>query len=174
MVKTSKNGLVLLLGVCLVSLIAFLMVYEVPPWKVFQGPPVQVTIPQGPLQPVTITERQGPQGPMDIQVIVAQDYTDTLKNVYAPPIRYRELDYRQLGYLTAPGRERLPLFGRVLNRRDKWTYYTLEQGIKLPIEYNKRLCTQSPGCDELSSGDLVKVEGSAYKVNLYESFLVSY
>jgi len=114
------------------------------------------------------------QVPSEIQVVVAQDYTDTLKNVYAPPVRYREIEYRQLGYLTCSGRDRLPLFGRVLNRRDKWTYYTLEQGIKLPLEYNNRMCTQSPGCDELSSGDTVKVEGTSYKVNLYESFLVSY
>jgi hypothetical protein len=112
--------------------------------------------------------------PSDIQITIAQDYTDTLKNVYAPPIRYRETEFRQLGYLTATNRERLPLFGRVLNRRDKWAYYTLEQGIKLPIEYNRRMCTQSPGCDSLSSGDEVKVEGMPYKVNLYESFLASY
>jgi len=120
--------------------------------------------------------QQVPQAsvPSEIQVVVAQDYTDALKNVYAPPVRYREIEYRQLGYLTAPGRDRLPLFGRVLNRRDKWTYYTLEQGIKLPIEYKNRLCTQSPGCDEFSSGDLVKVEGVSYKVNLYETFLMAY
>jgi len=117
---------------------------------------------------------QASQVPSEIQVVVAQDYTDALKNVYAPPVRYREIEYRQLGYLTAPGRERLPLFGRVLNRRDKWTYYTLEQGIKLPIEYKNRLCTQSPGCDEFSSGDIVKVEGVSYKVNLYETFLMAY
>jgi hypothetical protein len=114
------------------------------------------------------------QMPTDIQVTIAQDYTDTLKNVYAPPIRYRETEFRQLGYLTATNRERLPLFGRVLNRRDKWAYYTLEQGIKLPIEYNRRMCTQSPGCDSLSSGDEVTVEGMPYKVNLYESFLSGY
>ena len=112
--------------------------------------------------------------PSDIQITLAQDYTDTLKNVYAPPIRYRETEFRQLGYLTSPQRDRLPLFGRVLNRRDKWAYYTLEQGIKLPIEYNRRMCTQSPGCDSLSSGDEVQVEGMTYKVNLYESFLSSY
>lgn len=112
--------------------------------------------------------------PSEIQVIVAQDYTDTLKNVYAPPVRYRETEFRQLGYLTAPNRERLPLFGRVLNRRDKWAYYTLEQGIKLPIEVRNRVCTQSPGCDSLSSGDEVQVEGIPFKVNLYESFLSSY
>ena len=112
--------------------------------------------------------------PSEIQLVVAQDYTDTLKNVYAPPIQYREKEFRQLGYLTAPNRGRLPLFGRVLNRRDKWAYYTLEQGIKLPIEVRNRVCTQSPGCDSLSSGDEVQVEGVSFKVNLYESFLSSY
>jgi hypothetical protein len=127
------------------------------------------------LRTVQVTQvAQAPQVPSEIQVVIAEDYTDALKNVYAPPIRYREIEYRQLGYLTAPGRDRLPLFGRMLNRRDKWTYYTLEQGIKLPIEYKNRLCTQSPGCDEFSSGDMVKVEGTSYKVNLYESFIVSY
>lgn len=145
-------SVVILLGLCL-----FLFILYVPP-QFKHIVPIQNPI----------------QVPSEIQVVVAQDYTDTLKNVYAPPVRYREIEYRQLGYLTCAGRDRLPLFGRLLNRRDKWTYYTLEQGIKLPIEYNNRLCTQSPGCDELSSGDTVKVEGTSYKVNLYESFLVSY
>jgi len=161
MAKSTKTNnmntlCLILLGLC----IFLLIVYVVPTWKSVQVVPIQINE----VQPI----------PSEIQVVVAEDYTDTLKNIYAPPIRYREIDYRQLGYLTAPGRDRLPLFGRVLNRRDKWTYYTLEQGIKLPIEYNNRVCTQSPGCDEFSSGDLVKVEGSSYKVNLYESFLMSY
>ena len=158
-----KNQTLFILGLCL-----FLFsLYFIPQWKSQGLAQSQIPVQQMPVQtPV--------QMPSEIQVIVAQDYTDTLKNVYAPPVRYRETEYRQLGYLTAPGRDRLPLFGRVLNRRDKWTYYTLEQGIKLPIEYNKRLCTQSPGCDSLSSGDEVLVEGSPYKVNLYESFLSAY
>jgi len=156
----AKQNNLFVLGVCLF----LLSLYLIPQWKLTQL--VQV-LPQA--------QQQVQQTiPSEIQVIVAQDYTDTLKNVYAPPVRYRETEYRQLGYLTAPGRDRLPLFGRVLNRRDKWTYYTLEQGIKLPIEFNKRLCTQSPGCDALSSGDEVMVEGSPYKVNLYESFLSAY
>jgi hypothetical protein len=159
MVKTSNkmniSGMIILgLG------IVFLILYVIS-LKTVQVGPIQMT--QAPIQV-----------PSEIQVVVAEDYTDALKNVYAPPVRYREIEYRQLGYLTAPGRDRLPLFGRMLNRRDKWTYYTLEQGIKLPIEYNNRLCTQSPGCDEFSSGDLVKVEGVSYKVNLYETFLISY
>jgi hypothetical protein len=168
----AKNG-VFILGI----LLFLFSVYWIPrntfPVTV-QVQPTQVST-QVPVQPtVQVQQIQTPTIPSEIQLIVAQDYTDTLKNVYAPPIRYRETEYRQLGYLTAPGRDRLPLFGRVLNRRDKWTYYTLEQGIKLPIEYNNRLCTQSPGCDAFSSGDMVKVEGSPYKVTLYESFLSAY
>jgi hypothetical protein len=126
--------------------------------------PVQ-SHPMQPIQPIV---------PSEIQVVVAQDYTDTLKNVYVPPVRYHEAEFRQLGYLTSPQRDRIPLFGRQLNRRDKWAYYTLEQGIKLPIEYQRRMCTQSPGCDSLSSGDEVHVEKVPYKVTLYESFLSSY
>ena len=168
MAKQKQNPNLFILGVGLF----LLSLYLIPQWfKAHTCGPSQTHVQKVP------HVHQVPQVqaiPSEIKVIVAQDYTDTLKNVYAPPVRYRETEYRQLGYLTAPGRDRLPLFGRVLNRRDKWTYYTLEQGIKLPIEYNKRLCTQSPGCDSLSSGDEVMVEGSPYKVNLYESFLSAY
>jgi len=171
MAKQNKNQNLFLLGLVLL----LLSIYFIPRWKQNQSTGSEPSVPYGPHQPVVQAVAQPIQTiPSEIQVIVAQDYTDTLKNVYAPPVRYRETEYRQLGYLTAPGRDRLPLFGRVLNRRDKWTYYTLEQGIKLPITYNNRLCTQSPGCDALSSGDEVRVEGSPYKVNLYESFLSAY
>jgi hypothetical protein len=150
----SKTGLLLLLAIGL-----FLYIYSL------KGES------HAPVQQLQVVQ---PAMPSEIQVVLAQDYTDTLKNVYVPPVRYRETEFRQLGYLTSPQRERLPLFGRVLNRRDKWAYYTLEQGIKLPIEYQRRMCTQSPGCDSLSSGDEVHVEKVPYKVNLYESFLSSY
>ncbi len=122
------------------------------------------------IQPVQVQVTR-PELPTEIQVTVSEDYTDTLKNVYAPPVQYRETEFRQIGYLS--NHHRLPLFGRVLNRRDKWAYYTLEQGIKLPIEFNRRKCTQSPGCDSLSTGDEVLVEGVPYRVELYESFLYS-
>jgi len=134
------------------------------------GKPIQVQIPiQAPVQ---VPNQILTQVPTEIQVIVSEDYTDTLKNVYAPPVQYRETEFRQVGYLS--NHHRLPLFGRVLNRRDKWAYYTLEQGIKLPIEFNRRKCTQSPGCDSLSTGDEVLVEGVPYRVELYESFLSAY
>jgi hypothetical protein len=94
------------------------------------------------------------------------DTTDTLRNLYAPPLRYNDAEFRQLGYLTSDG-VRLPLFGRKIGR-DKWTYYTMQEGIKLPIEYNRRVCTQSPGCNEMSDKDEATVEGVTFKVHVYD------
>ncbi len=166
--KKKQNGLLFLfVGLFLVSLY-FTQSHRIP---IGMPKPMDIQVPSVQVPSVQVPSVQVPS---EIQVIVAQDYTDTLKNVYAPPVRYQETEFRQLGYLTSPNRGRLPLFGRRLNRRDKWAYYTLEQGIKLPIEVRNRLCTQSPGCDSLSSGDTVQVEGIAFKVNLYESFLTAY
>ena len=94
------------------------------------------------------------------------DTTDTLRNLYTPPLRYNDADFRQLGYLTSDG-IRLPLFGRKIGR-DKWTYYTMQEGIKLPIEYNKRVCTQFPGCNEMSDKDEALVDGITFKVHIYD------
>jgi len=108
-------------------------------------------------------------------VYVGQDMTDTLSNVYAPPLRYGDLDFRQLGYLTArdvPGR--LPLFGRQINRRDKWVYYTMDGGIKLSVSSGRRNCTQSPGCDSLSDRDTVDVEGTIFTVHMYDTKVIGY
>lgn len=94
------------------------------------------------------------------------DTTDTLRNLYTPPLRYNDAEFRQLGYLTSQG-IRLPLFGRKIDRH-KWTYYTMQEGIKLPIEYNRRVCTQFPGCDEMSEKDEAIVDGITFKVHLYD------
>jgi hypothetical protein len=94
------------------------------------------------------------------------DTTDTLRNLYTPPLRYNDAEFRQLGYLTSDG-VRLPLFGRKIDRQ-KWTYYTMQEGIKLPIEYNRRVCTQFPGCDEMSDKDEATVDGIVFKVHIYD------
>jgi hypothetical protein len=108
-------------------------------------------------------------------VYTGQDMTDTLSNVYAPPLRYGDMDFRQIGYLTArdvPGR--LPLFGRQINRRDKWVYYTMDGGIKLSVSSGRRNCTQSPGCDSLSDRDTIDVEGTMFTVHLYDTKVIGY
>ena len=94
------------------------------------------------------------------------DTTDTLRRLYTPPLRYNDAEFRQVGYLTSNG-IRLPLFGRKIDRQ-KWTYYTMQEGIKLPIEYNRRVCTQFPGCDEMSDKDEALVDGITFKVHLYD------
>ena len=108
-------------------------------------------------------------------VYMNNDVTDTLTNVYTPPLKYGDLDFRQIGYLTSrdvPGR--LPLFGRQINRRDKWVYYTMDGGIKLSIKSGRRDCTQSPGCDSLSDRDTIEVEGTTFIVHLYDNKIIGY
>ena len=91
--------------------------------------------------------------------------------------RGREESYRQMGILTrANGKETiLPVMGRALyHNSNKWQYYTMSDktnAIKLPMSHNGRSCTNQYGCDELSSGDTVYVEGykDAFKVTIYEN-----
>ena len=108
-------------------------------------------------------------------IYVTNDPLDTLSNVYAPPLRYGDMDFRQIGYLTSrdvPGR--LPLFGRQINRRDKWVYYTMDGGIKLSVKSGRRDCTQTPGCDSLSDRDTVTIEGTMFTVHLYDTKIIGY
>ena len=85
--------------------------------------------------------------------------------------------YSQVGILTRMnGQEMiLPVMGRPLfSNRSKWQYYTMSDksnAIKLPMSHNGRSCTSEYGCDELSNGDTVYVEGynDAFKITIYES-----
>jgi len=108
-----------------------------------------------------------------VHIKMSEDYTDTLKNIYVAPLQYQSCDFRQIGYLTN-SIERLPFFGRKLNRHDRWVYYTLQNGIKLPIMYNNRECTQTPGCEMISDKDEIKIEGQSYTVRLYDVKVFGY
>jgi len=98
--------------------------------------------------------------------------------------------YRQIGILTKNVRNGngtdpliLPLFGRsLLNGRDKWQYYTVANSggvafnAKLPISVNGRSCTSEYGCDSISSGDTVYVEGynDTFRATIYENATLNY
>ena len=95
--------------------------------------------------------------------------------------------YRQIGILTknVNGTEPLilPLFGRnLLNGRDKWQYYTMSNSggatfnAKLPISVNGRSCTGEYGCDSVSNGDTVFVEGyeDTFRATIYENATLNY
>jgi hypothetical protein len=94
-------------------------------------------------------------------------------------------NYRQMGILTRASGSKgdliLPLMGRQLTTGTyKWQYYTMTTSgnlnTKLPISVNGRSCTSEYGCDSISNGDIVYVEGysDTFRVTLYESSLFQY
>ena len=100
------------------------------------------------------------------------------------PTRSGGLDssYRQIGILTRiNGPETiLSLMGRPLySNRNKWQYYTIsdkQSAVKLPVSYKNKSCTAEYGCDEISNGDTVYVEGynDAFKVTVYDNDVIRY
>lgn len=99
--------------------------------------------------------------------------------------------YRQVGILTSENESEggaksdtliLPLMGRdLLNGRDKWQYYTMANGVgsinsKLPIRVNGKSGTGEYGCDSVSNGDTVFVEGynDKFRATVYDNASISY
>ena len=128
---------------------------------------------------------------------------DVLLNPYTPPLRDERIiqstdirggipinintqavdtNYRQVGLLKRMnGPEMLlPLMGRPLFvARDKWQYYTMSDknnAIKLPVSFKSKSCTNEYGCDEISNGDTVYVDGidAAFQVTLYDNAVMKY
>jgi hypothetical protein len=91
-------------------------------------------------------------------------------------------NYQQMGILTRNSGELiLPLMGKQLTTGNyKWTYYTMtttgNMNTKLPISLNGKSCTSEYGCDSLSNGDVVYVEGysDTFRVTLYENNMFNY
>ena len=92
---------------------------------------------------------------------------DVFSDPYAPPEREnpylfgRDYSYQQVGLLESAG-SMLPLFGRPSpNSSNKWEYYTMNSGLKLPVSMGGKTCNSDTGCPEMLSGngDLVDVLG---------------
>lgn len=111
--------------------------------------------------------------PPDMRIGIVDKTTDTIRNPYAPPVMYQNADYNQLGYLSA-GAYKIPLLGKPASnmRRDKWYYYTIQNGIKIPLCVGKRKCSTNPGCDSVSNGDVVLVDNSEFVVQLYDTDII--
>ena len=98
------------------------------------------------------------------------------------PTQSFDTSYRQIGILTrVNGTETiLPLMGRPLfSNRDKWNYYTMNDKnnmIKLPLTFKNKSCTSDQGCDSLSNGDTVYVEGYSdiFRVTTYDNDVMRY
>ena len=124
---------------------------------------------------------------------------NVLQNPHVPPLRNtnpeyatgvtinvstraKDSPYTQVGILTRiNGKETiLPLMGRQLYaNRDKWQFYTMSDqnnSVKLPVSSNGKSCTGEYGCDNLTNGDTVYLEGynDAFKVTLYDNNVMRY
>lgn len=92
---------------------------------------------------------------------------DVFSDPYKPPEREnpylfgRDYNYQQVGILNGLG-SMLPLFGRPSpNSSNRWEYYTMKDGLKLPISMGGKACNSDTGCGEMLSGngDAVDVLG---------------
>ena len=90
--------------------------------------------------------------------------------------------YNQIGILTRiSGKETiLPLMGRqIIRNRDTWNYYTMNDKnnmIKLPITFKNKKCMSDNGCENISTGDKVYVEGynDLFTATIYDNNNMEY
>jgi hypothetical protein len=143
-------------------------------WMIPQPPPQQQNIYSPPLNTIDI------RGPPVVAVGIPVNIRTRTANT----------SYQQIGILTKNVRSGngqdpiiLPLFGRnLLNGRDKWQYYTIANSggasfnAKLPVSVNGRSCTSEYGCDSISNGDVVYVEGyeDTFRATIYENATLNY
>lgn len=84
---------------------------------------------------------------------------DVFADPYHPPERKnpylfgRDYSYQQVGLLEGNG-SMMPLFGRPSpNSSNRWEYYTMNSGLKLPITMGGKKCNSDTGCPEMLSGE---------------------
>jgi hypothetical protein len=122
---------------------------------------------------------------------------DRFNNPYDPPsnntagipvnlrTRGEPNEYQQMGILTRTNNSSndliIPLMGRrIMNGRDKWQYYTVSGSgnlnTRLPISVSGKSCTSEHGCDSISNGDTVYVEGynDTFQTTIYDNNLLQY
>jgi hypothetical protein len=89
------------------------------------------------------------------------------------PTRGAPEAYQQMGVMVGPDGKPLPLYGRrTAPRSDKFNYYTRTDSynpVALPVTFNSKDCQDNAGCNELSSGDSIRISptGESAKVTLY-------
>lgn len=80
--------------------------------------------------------------------------------------------YAQVGYLSGPRSELVPLYGkRSEARRGRWFYYAIVKDTKVPVFVEGRDCMREVACDEIYDGSSVIVPdidpGVSWKVKIY-------
>ena len=95
-------------------------------------------------------------------------------------------NYSQIGVLTRSGsgsgsNDILPLMGRrALTNRSNYQYYTFSNNgnisSRLPVRVHGKTCSSDGGCDEITNGDYVHVDGYnvTFQATIYEQEFFSY
>lgn len=89
------------------------------------------------------------------------------------PTRGAPEAYQQMGVMIGADGKPLPLYGRrTAPRSDKFNYYTRTDSynpVALPVTFNNRDCQDNLGCNEISSGDSIRISptGESATVTLY-------
>ena len=135
--------------------------------------------------------RRGHLGGIDPDLMNEPPQNDSYRGYASPRLapvnvesRGPSPDFTQVGILTrVNGNDDLilPLMGRKLSSsRDKMQYYTMSNtgnlNTKLPVSRNGKSCTGEYGCDEISNGETVYVEGysDTFKATVYENSRLNY
>lgn len=119
--------------------------------------------------PRTVVQVVSP--PQDSPFLYENDHL--LQNPPAKPLylptRGLPMPYQQVGVLLGEERGKkggqiiLPLIGRQTHPGSpRYHYYTSTDGyhpMKLPVEHKRRTCNDGTGCDEIYTGNLVRVKG---------------
>jgi len=92
---------------------------------------------------------------------------------------YAPSDFQQVGLLTSDEGDKdplmLPLFGKKLTtHHNRWQYYAASDKPsahlwRLPMQVNKRVCSEDIGCDEIYEGDSIEVP--VYKDRLFTAHI---
>jgi hypothetical protein len=91
-----------------------------------------------------------------------------------PPV---DSTYRQVGILSRMSGDEMviPLMGRpLITNRNKWNFYAMSDKnnmVKIGVYSNGKNCMSNFGCDDLSDGQIVTVDGFSgnFKVTIYEN-----
>jgi hypothetical protein len=123
-------------------------------YQLFKMPPVMMP----PAPPVTVINRGG-DSRYDRAPEPTRDWDVSLP-INIPTQGFPE-SFQSVGIIQA-GDQILPLYGRrTLRGGDRWNYYTRTDTynpVPLPIQFQKRDCMDDVGCQEILSGEPVRID----------------
>ena len=128
-----------------------------------------------PIQPIQPNQSNQPNQPIQVtQINIPR--SDSRYDMAPQPLKQINIPtripdtFQSIGVINVDDKI-LPLYGRRI--RDRWNYYTRTDTynpVPIPIQYKKRDCMEDIGCNELMTGDEIKVEvmNKQGKVNIYK------